>query len=366
MGFKSVRFASYRNIEDGAVETGAVSVFLIGENGQGKTNFIDAIYTLCYGSSFRGGKDGEAARLGVDAWQVAGITGSDGPGSWLDALDERVAVSWNGGIKAIHADDKPVRDRKHLIERNPAVLFCHDDLSFANGEPERRRFFFDQTAGLVSTGYIDLLRTYRHVLKARNAALKDRRFDILDILDIQLATSGLPLLEQRARLVSDFNRTFPGRYESVSQLGRGVSVEYRPSWGLDADLDSIGRILAGARQREAAFGTTLSGPHRDRFTFTDGLGDYSLRASTGQLRLLALTLRISQAEHFAAMTGRKPILLLDDVLLELDPARRRRFMDNLPVYRQAFFTFLPGEPYGDYRSGDTIVYWTEHGRFSRS
>ena len=90
------------------------------------------------------------------------------------------------------------------------------------------------------------------------------------------------------------------------------------------------------------------------------------RASTGQLRLLSLTLRIAQAEHYAGVSGRRPTLLLDDVLLELDPEKRRRFMEALPEAEQSFFTFLPGEPYRDYQRDGTIVYWTDDGRFTRT
>lgn len=81
---------------------------------------------------------------------------------------------------------------------------------------------------------------------------------------------------------------------------------------------------------------------------------------------MALTLRIVQAEYCSGMSGKLPLLLLDDVLLELDPEKRRRFMENLPAARKAVFTFLPGEPYGDYRSADTAVYWVEHGRLSNT
>ncbi len=356
MSFSSIETVSFRNLADGAVQTDAPSVFVVGDNGQGKTNFLDAVYTLCYGSSFRDAQDADAARLGGQSWSVRG-TNPDGSGC---------RVSWNGGQKSIREDDKPVHDRKRLVERNPAIVFCHDDMEFARGEPERRRFFFDQTASLVSVGYIDLLRAYRRALKARNVALKERSLDVLDVLDIQVATYGLGLRDERARLAVEFDERFAPRYELVSRLGNRVGVAYRPSWRLDDSVDAVVSRLGQARERELLLGTSLTGPHRDRFLFTDERGDFSDRASTGQLRLLSLTLRIAQAEHYSAVSGRPPILLLDDVLLELDPEKRRRFMENLPVADQTFFTFLPGEPYRDYTQAGTIVYWTDDGRFSRT
>jgi len=356
MPFSSIETVSFRNLADGEILTDSPSVFMVGDNGQGKTNFLDAVYTLCYASSFRGGGDADAAKLGTESWSVQG-TNPDGSGC---------QVSWSKGIKGIREDGKPVHDRKRLVERNPAIVFCHDDMEFARGEPERRRFFFDQTASLVSAGYIDLLRTYRRALKARNAALKDRSLKVLDVLDIQIASYGLGIRDERARLAVEFDRLFAPRYEQVSRLGARVGVLYRPSWHLDEGTDEVLGRLSAARDRELAFGTSLSGPHRDRFVFIDDTGDFSDRASTGQLRLLSLTLRIVQAEHCTAVLGRPPLLLLDDVLLELDPEKRRRFMENLPEAEQSFFTFLPGEPYRDYAAASTIVYWTDNGRFART
>ena len=356
MSFSSIETVSFRNLADGVIQTDAPSVFVVGDNGQGKTNLLDAIYTLCYGSSFRNGTDADAARAGTQAWSVRGMN-PDGSGC---------RVTWEAGIKTIREDDKAIYDRKRLVERNPAIVFCHEDMEFARGEPERRRFFFDQTASLVSAGYIDLLRAYRRVLKARNVALRERSLDVLEVLDIQVASYGIGLRDERARLSAEFDERFAPRFERVSLLGRRVGVAYRPSWRMEDCAEDIIARLAAARDRELALGTSLSGPHRDRFAFVDERGDFSDRASTGQLRLLGLTLRIAQAEHYAAVCGRHPILLLDDVLLELDPPKRRRFMENLPESDQSFFTFLPGEPYRDYASASTVVYWTDDGRFSRT
>ena len=108
--------------------------------------------------------------------------------------------------------------------------------------------------------------------------------------------------------------------------------------------------------------TTTSGPHRDRFVYRHEDRDFTRTASTGQLRLVSLILRVAQAQFFASRSGRSPVLLLDDVLLELDPTRRKRFLDALPAYEQAFFTFLPDERFNDYRREDTLIYRVADGR----
>jgi len=361
MPFDRVRLSSFRNLEDAEIATKADRVFLVGENGQGKTNFLEALYYLSYGASFRGQMDAEAVRRGSASFALfASVSSPEG----RDLPREEIRVAWEGKSKHIRRNEKPVHDRKELIELNPSVVFCHEDYAFAAGEPERRRFFFDQSAGLVSPGYIDLLRDYKRILRQRNTALKEARLDLLPLLDMQLAGKGVELMSARSRLQADFDEKFCQRYEAVSLLGADLRIRYRPSWPQDLSLDGLLERLGSKRAEEIALGTSLSGPHRDRWSFVVDGRDFAATASTGQLRLLSLTLRIVQAEYYTSATGRLPVLLLDDVLLELDRGKRRRFLDLLPSSGQSFFTFLPGEPWEDYRTEATLVYEVRDGRFS--
>jgi len=370
--FVSVRLSSFRNLCDDTLDCSAERVFLVGENGQGKTNFLEALYYLSYGSSFRGAVDSDVPRRipadssSPEAGRSFLLEGTirreeDDPGIPPDVY----TLVWRDGSKEISRSGKKLSDRKELVESNPSIVFCHEDFSFSNGEPERRRFFFDQTAGLVSTGYIDLLRSYKRALKQRNAALKDKRISLLEFLDEQLVTQGLLLVRERQQLEAEFRDRFSALYETVSQLGRPVELRYRPNWGGGAGREELLAKLASRREEELAMGTSLSGPHRDRWTFVSGGRDFAATASTGQLRLLSLVLRTSQADYYSERSGRRPVLLLDDVLLELDPGKRKRFLDALPPASQAFFTFLPGEHWEDYQGESTIVYHVEHGRFTR-
>ena len=359
MPFESVRFSSFRNLEDAEVHTEAERVFLVGENGQGKTNFLEALYYLSYGTSFRGPVDAEVPKRGNAGFSLSGKVRNKEASMPAD----EIRVAWEGKVKDIRRSGKSVHDRKELVALNPSVVFCHEDYAFASGEPEKRRFFFDQSAGLVSAGYIDLLRDYKRVLKQRNAALKERREELVSLLDLQLASLGVQLRDARTRIEAEFNERFALRYEAVSLLGKEVKIRYRPNWPLELDLDGILQRLASKRAEELALGTSLSGPHRDRWGFSCDGGDFAATASTGQLRLLSLTLRMVQAEYYRAATERLPVLLLDDVLLELDRGKRRRFLELLPPSAQAFFTFLPGESWEDYRNDSTLVYEVSDGRF---
>jgi len=364
MPLSSIRLSTWRNLVDAEIDLDASRVFLVGENGQGKTNLLEAIYYLSYGSSFRGQVDSDIPSLGKTAFAAEGkVTREVGTSS----IPERITIVWKSRVKEIRRDDKILRDRKELVEMNPTIVYCHDDFSFAAGEPERRRFFFDQTAGLVSLGYIDLLRDYRKILHQRNSALRDGREAILDVLDLQLAAKGLELVEERRNLLGDFDAIFASIFEEVARLGVRVGIRYAPSWKGESDrltIEEVAERLASQRREEMAMKTSLSGPHRDRWIFTSEGRNFSTTASTGQLRLLSLVLRSSQARYFSEKTDREPALLLDDVLLELDPERRRRFFSTLPASSQAIFTFLPGEQWEDYRGEGTMLYRVSDGRFA--
>jgi DNA replication and repair protein RecF len=360
MPFTRIRSASFRNLEDDETEVAAERIFLVGENGQGKTNFLEAIYFLSYGSSFRGPVESEAGKRGGIGFSLSGR--SRLADSSLGMPDEEIAVSWQDRAKQIRHNGKPIADRKELVELNPVVVFCHEDFAFASGEPERRRFFFDQTAGLVSPEYIDALRDYKRILKQRNAALRENRVELLEHLDLLVAGKGLELVEARTRLHAELDERFTQRYEAVSLLGREVRLRYRSNWNLETGIDGVLEKLRNKRAEELALGTSLSGPHRDRWTFVAGDADFASTASTGQLRLLSLVLRMVQAEHYSAARGRLPILLLDDVLLELDRGKRRRFLELLPPSGQSFSTFLPGEPWEEYRNASTLVFEVKNGR----
>jgi len=265
MAFEQVRIARFRNIDEAELRLGAGHIFLLGENGQGKTNFLEALYCLSYGTSFRTHQDRELLRHGDDEFLLRA--------SWKEMdspIEEQISLKYaREGRKELRLNEKLLSDRKELVAHNPAVVFCHEDMAFAAGIPEERRFFFDQCAGMLWIEYIDLLRFYRRVLKHRNMILKtDNTFRILDTLDEQLAHYGCEIMVLRKRLSLLFARRFPEYYERVSQLGTEVSIQYMPSWPEGASAEEIVELLAQQRQRDIDAATSLSGPHRDRWAFT--------------------------------------------------------------------------------------------------
>ena len=169
-------------------------------------------------------------------------------------------------------------------------------------------------------------------------------------------------MERRARAVRPLTRFFTDLFRSVTGQGTEVCLLYEPSWNAEASAPEAVAVLRASRERDCRRALTTTGPHRDRFVFEYGGREFAHVASTGQVRLCSLVLRSAQAAYYNQITGRAPILLLDDVILELDPERKASFMAALPPCDQALFTFLPGEGFEQFRTDTTLVLEVQEGR----
>ncbi len=159
---------------------------------------------------------------------------------------------------------------------------------------------------------------------------------------------------------SRFSEVLGELFRTVFGSHEKLCLTYRASWRSDAPHSEI----RDRRDNDLRMATTTSGPHRDRFVYEFGDSLLTNTASTGQLRLVSLILRVAQAQFVRQATSSPPVLLLDDVLLELDPTRRARFMEALPDYEQAFFTFLPDEQYARFTGNSTLTYRVDGGKLS--
>jgi DNA replication and repair protein RecF len=358
MGFLSIGSRHFRNLSGAEVPLEAPEVFLVGENGQGKTNFLEAVYLLAYGGSFRAAADQRMIRHQEEEALVRGRFGFGG-------LDREVAVRLQQqGGKEIRVDGKAVRDRLQLIENIPCILFSHQDLETVTGSPEMRRRFFNQVLGLFDPLFVSLLRSYRRALKSRNLLLKEAGRDLLAAAGRSLAELGLRIRERRAQVVEEFNRTLTPLFGRVSGLEQEVRIQYRPCWQ-GSTAAEVERELERSLALDVRLAATTTGPHRDRFLLLQGSREFAHQASMGQVRLGSLLLRVAQTRFYQAKTGRRAVLLLDDVLLELDSSRRERFLGEIPEYDQAFFTFLPDEQFLGLRRSQTLVYRVEAGELRR-
>lgn len=365
MPLLSISYVNFRNIQNETIDLLSKEVFFVGENGQGKSNLLESVYYLAYGSSFRTHSDSEIIRSGENAFSLRTLfkRSEDNADSVFISLENAKTTT----KKKIVKNGKTLKDRKELINTMPCVLFCHEDLEFAVGEPERRRFFVDQCLSMYDMYYIDISRNYKKILKSRNFSLKQQQFSMLDVYDLQLSEYGLQIQKKRNDAVFKFNQIFAGLYERITGIDN-VTIRYSPSWksssGSIPNQADVLKILSEKREVDRVMQTTMSGPHRDKIRFVRNGTDFVPTASTGQRRLLAILLRIAQAIFYTQATEKKPILLMDDVLLELDPDKRQHVTSLLPEYDQLFCTFLPGEPYERYAKSTTKIYKIEKGGWS--
>jgi len=355
MKFKKVGFRNFRNLKDGYVDIPNRQILLVGENGQGKTNFLEALYFICYGSSFRTKNLKECINYGKNNFEVwADIINSSG-------YDSRINIKYNQGKKSILIDNQEIHDRKELIYNIPCVNFSYDDIEIIRGLPQERRNFFDQILCMYDSIYLDNLRKYKVCLKQRNAAIKDLIYELIPIYNQKLAEYGFNIFKARKKLITYFNSIFPDFYSEIAQDNRKMKISYNPSWKKIENEKDIIEILEKNQDLDFKMLTTTTGIHRDKFIISDQNGPFINSGSTGQLRLASLVLKSIQAFYFKNYSKLEPILLIDDVLLELDSKKRGKFLEKMVNYSQVFFTFLIEEKYFSKIKEDSLIFKVEKG-----
>jgi DNA replication and repair protein RecF len=351
--FLSVSYTNFRNLSNLTIDLLSKEVYFVGENGQGKSNLLESLYLSSYGNSFRTKNDIDLVKKKESEFSIRAI--------YRDQTDRThtISVFYRDGKKRIEKNAKNLPDRKELINTVPCVLFCHEDLDFAIGSPERKRFFIDQSLSMYDTQYIDVLIQYKKILKMRNMQLKEKKAEILDVLDEQLVEVGIVITKKRMKEIFKFNQVFSKLYEEICGI-ENVRIGYLPSWKCESQEQTLA-LLFQKRNSDLLFGISMTGPHRDRIRFERNGAPFLPLASTGQRRVISLVLRMAQAQFYTENTGLKPVLLMDDVMLELDPIKRTNFTSRLPAYDQLFCTFLPGEPFENYKKETTKVYQIKDG-----
>jgi len=221
--FLSVSFTNFRNIKNDTIDLLSREVYFVGDNGQGKSNLLESIYMVSYGNSFRTRNEAEMVKNSENDYSIRSIFRDQ------KQRTNTVSIIYQDGKKKIEKNAKSVLDRKELVDTIPCVLFSHDDLDFASGSPERKRFFIDQSLSMYDNSYIDVFRAYKKILKSRNNLIRENKSDLLDVIDSQLANTGFEVLTRRKQTIHEFNQVFARLYEEVTGID-DVHIDYSPSW----------------------------------------------------------------------------------------------------------------------------------------
>jgi DNA replication and repair protein RecF len=337
-----VRLEQFRNLADVGLEVPPEGVVLVGANGQGKTNFLEAVHYLSRFRSFRGTGHVDAIAFGAEHFRIEAAFQSDGRSRTL-------AVSADRERRRIVLDDAPIGRPSEAAGALLAVGLRPEDLELVTGSPSARRGFVDELLGLASRPYRRALAEYDRVLRQRNELLRSGRGAAqLETWDEALVSSGVPIVVARARLVSRLAERFArtaARVAAAEEDGAYV-LAYRPSVPVDpaaADGEqdvalAWSRALVERYEVDRARGWTTVGPHRDDLAIALNGRELARFGSQGECRTAAVALRLMEAEVLEADTGRRPILLLDDVFSELDGGRGERLLDWLGDRHPRFVT----------------------------
>ena len=300
---------------------------LVGENGAGKTNLLEAVHLCCLGRSHRTSADREMIRQGQETAAVQlTVERRDGRHEVGVRLFENARRR-----KVVYVNGKTVSRLGELMGHATCVIFSPEDLSLVKDGPQARRRFLDMLLSQQQRAYFFALQTYMNALKQRNALLKQEDHRQLAAWDEQLAAAAVPVVRMREAVCGRLNQRANIHYLYIGGREEEVfHIRYQSALAESGDPQrDMLRGLAACREEDLRRQTTCFGPHRDDIELTLCGEPMKAFASQGQMRTAALSVKLAAFDLLEASQGEPPLLLLDDVLSELDPERRRRLIARI-------------------------------------
>ena len=358
MYLKALGLSDFRGYAEQSVEFDPGVSVLVGPNGQGKTNLVEAVAYLATLSSHRVATDQPLVRAGAERAVVRGEVVHDARSTLLE-------IEINPGrANRVRINRAPVPRPREMLGLLRTVVFAPEDLALVKGDPDGRRRFLDGLLVARQPRYAGVLADYDRVHKQRNALLRTsaaaRRagpagdYRTLDVWDVHLARHGAEVLAGRLSLLQALGPLVAKAYDALAPTAGGVELGYRDSLGdegtsgrgdatrvADADRDTLAAAMLAAlarlRPQEIERGVSLAGPHRDDLLISLGALPAKGYASQGESWSLALALKLASFELLRAEGG-EPVLMLDDVFAELDLARRSRLAEMVAPAEQVLVT----------------------------
>lgn len=349
MKVEHLTLRQYRNYQEVSVDLNPDLNILVGQNAQGKTNFIEGLYFLALGRSHRTYQDSELIHWGNDWASLSALVASE-LGKYT--LEARIQ---SGRRKQFRVSGNALRSLSELYGYLNVVMFSPDDLQLVKGSPVLRRNFLDVVLAQSSAVYRNYLVEYNRILQQRNAILKllaEQRASAaqLDVWDPQLIETGSRIIAARYRAVKALGEAAAELHAEMTGQGESLTMIYRPFYETDGltesgavlDLPEIvsrfEQAMSMRRKDEKRRGVTLVGPQRDDVVFLINSVDARIFGSQGQQRTVVLSCKLAEAEFIKSETGEYPVLLLDDVMSELDKQRRLFFLEAIKKKVQILLT----------------------------
>ena len=324
MIIQSVQLVNFRSHDEFLLKCNKKTSLLIGENGSGKTSVLEAIYEVLRGKSFKA-SDNEILKRGADFYRVE-LNFCDG---------KKTVVLFDGKKKQFLVEDKRIA-RLPKQNRYPVVLFLPDDLHLVATSPIKRRAYFDRVLAEFDESYSSSLLKYEKSLKQRNELLKRYvkegeagRISKSDFFswNILLAKYGLDIRNRRKQYLEKLNNIYSDIYHSIVDNDDSVYLKLELFGGEISEADYFNRLEVELT-RDLVLGHTGFGIHRDDFVFLFNEREADGTASRGELRSIILAMKFIEADLIFQETGKRPVVLLDDVFSELDNMRQKSLVKN--------------------------------------
>lgn len=344
MHLKSLKLEQFRNYSGTEIKFGLSGpvTFIVGDNAQGKTNILEAIYLLSLTKSFRTVQQENLIKWGEQFARVKGVFESKNETFELEVFigsppHPRRALKKNG-----------VKISTYNFIGNCQIVFFHpEDLNILYLGPDLRRRYLDIVNIQINPAYYRALRAYRRILEQRNSLLKKVKegsasASNLNIWDEQLIKEGTAIMTERKKSIDYFNRQISDTYQRISKGSDKVFMEYNSFFDDEnAIADSFKNKLAKAREKDLKAEFTTVGPHRDDFNIKLNNKQLASHASRGEYRSILLSLKLIECIFYGEKTKEKPILLLDDVFSELDMERQKMLLENISGYQTILTSTRP-------------------------
>lgn len=324
MEIKSLQLQNFRNYPELYIEFDEKTNIIYGDNAQGKTNILEAVYLSSTSRSHKGAKDKEMIRFGEDEAHIKMITRKGG-------LDHRIDLHIRKNkSKGIAIDGVSIRKASELFGLIHVIIFSPEDLSMVKDGPAERRRFMDLELCQLDKLYTSDLSAYNKVLSDRNRMLKDlwvkpEYEEVLPLYDIKLVNFGKHIIEAREKFISRLNDIVKEIHFSLTGGKEELVLSYEPNVRADRFEEEL---MRGA-ERDRHQKITLTGPHRDDICFLANGIDLRKYGSQGQQRSAALSLKLAEIELVKSLSREYPVLLLDDVLSELDSSRQENLLGRI-------------------------------------
>jgi DNA replication and repair protein RecF len=343
MRLRKISLHHFRNVGFAALELKGRQQFLVGANGQGKTNLLEAIGFLTALRSFRATDNKVLIGHGQATAATACILDHERLG------ETHVTIKLRPDGKEVWCDQTRITKLGEYLGKFPTVVFSSHDTQLVRGAPALRRRWLDLTLSAIDPDYFRALQAYTRALAERNALLKTGRpaSGELDAFEQALVPAASEVIRLRSAGVQQLGAALRTIYASLVEGGEDAAIAYQPNFA-DTSIEALRARFEASRARDSQFRATLIGPHRDELQFTVKHTAAKDFASEGQQRSFVLALRLAQAAWFRERSRVRPVLLADDVLGELDAMRRARFWAAIDPESQviATGTHLPDQADG--------------------